>query len=120
MRYTDSHEWVLIQGNVGKIGISEYAQKELGEVVSIAFPQVGQVVRAGEEICVLESTKAASDVYSPVSGKVIAINENLKENPDLINQSPEKLGWLFQVELADVSEVERLLSPLDYQKLISL
>jgi glycine cleavage system H protein len=110
MRFTESHEWIQIKGHNGTVGITEYAQKELGEVVFIELPKVGQLVRAGQEVCVLESTKAASDVYAPVSGKILAINEILRANPSLINREAEGAGWLFQIELTHPHEIDHLLT----------
>ena len=81
MRFTESHEWLQLKGNVGTVGITDYAQRELGEIVFIELPKVGHKVKAGQETCVLESTKAAADVYAPVSGKIIAVNEDLRKNP---------------------------------------
>lgn len=120
MQYTDSHEWILIQKQRGRAGITAYAQKELGEVIYIELPQLGRQVRAGEEICVLESTKAAVDVYSPVSGTIVAIHEELKQDPSPINQAPETSGWLFEIELSHPEEMNRLLTHHEYQKLIEV
>lgn len=118
MRYTESHEWIQIHGKIGTIGISSYAQKELGEIVSIELPKVGQVVKAKQEVCVLESTKAAADVYTPSSGKITAVNEALKKDPSLINKNPETTGWLFQIELSNPKELDPLMSEKEYHALI--
>ena len=109
MYLTESHEWLQVNGNVGTVGITAYAQNELGEIVFVELPKVGQTVKAKEEVCVLESTKAAADVYAPVSGKIIAINDALKKDPSLINKSAETAGWLFQIELTHPKELEHLL-----------
>ena len=119
MKYTDSHEWVMIEDETGIVGISKHAQKELGEVVYVEFPKVGQMIKAGEEIAVLESTKAAADIYSPVSGTIVAINENVKEDPSILNNSPENEGWLFKIALVDLSELDTLLDHQQYLELIS-
>lgn len=119
MFYTQSHEWIRVNGNIGTVGISEYAQHELGEIVYVELPKVGQVVESGKEVAVLESTKAAADVYAPVSGKVVAVNGDLKDNPGLVNQMPQESGWLFQVELANPKQLDHLFKEADYQKLIS-
>jgi Glycine cleavage system H protein (lipoate-binding) len=100
MRFTPTHEWISIEGHLATIGISDHAQKELGEIVYVELPKIGQIVQSGEEVCVLESTKAAADVYSPASGKVIAINELLRETPSLINRAAESSGWLYKLELS--------------------
>jgi glycine cleavage system H protein len=117
-RFTKSHEWLELDGGHGTVGITQYAQKELGEIVYAGLPKVGQSVQAGAQICVLESTKAAADVYSPVSGKITAVNEAVTQNPQLINQAPESTAWLFRIELSDPKEAKDLLSKADYERLI--
>jgi len=119
MRYTDSHEWISVAGSKGKVGITKHAQKELGEIVYVELPKVGQKVKAGEEICVLESTKAAADVYAPVTGMVTAVHEVLRKNPHSLNQDPESAGWLFEIELSHPKEVEHLMTPSEYRSLVS-
>jgi len=116
MRFTESHEWIQLKGNIGTVGITEYAKRELGEIVFIELPKPGRKVKMGEEISVLESTKAAADVYAPVSGKITAINEALLKNPSSINQES---SWLFQMEISDPKELDKLLSLSEYQALIS-
>lgn len=118
MRFTESHEWVKLNGSIATVGITAYAEKELGEIVAIELPKVGDKVKAKEEICVLESTKAAADVYAPVSGTVIAINEALKQDPTRINQHAETSGWLFQIEMTNPKEFDHLLSEKGYRALI--
>lgn len=118
MRFTESHEWVRLEGQVAVVGITDYAQKELGEIVFIELPKVGQTLKGGEEACVLESTKAAADIYAPVSGTVLAINETLTIDPSPINHSAESTGWLFQMELLNIQELDRLLTREQYQKVI--
>jgi glycine cleavage system H protein len=120
MRYTKSHEWVKQEGSLATVGITKFAQKELGEVVFVQLPKVGTHVKASGEACVLESTKAAVDVYSPVSGQVVAVNEALAGNPLLINQDPEGKGWLFRVALSHAEELTHLLTPAEYQKSVQL
>lgn len=118
MLYTESHEWIRQKEKMATVGISSYAQKELGEIVSIELPKVGQFVKAKDEICVLESTKSAADVYAPASGKVTAVNEAIAKDPSLINKDAENSGWLFQMELTDPKELESLMSEKEYQALI--
>ncbi|MBF8263085.1 MAG: glycine cleavage system protein [Parachlamydiales bacterium] len=113
MKFTPSHEWIRCEKNIGTIGITEYAKDELGEIVHIELPKIGRIVKAGDELCVLESTKSATDVYSPVSGKVKAVNADLKS----INQDAEKLGWLVQIELSNSKELDPLLSKAQYDQL---
>lgn len=116
MRFTDSHEWIQVEGKMGTVGITEHAQKELGEIVYVQLPEVGETIKASQEVCVLESTKAAADIYAPVSGTITAVNEVLKTNPALLNQED---AWLFRLELSNLSELDTLLSSADYQDLIS-
>lgn len=116
MRFTDSHEWIQVEGKMGTVGITEHAQKELGEIVYVQLPEVGETVKAAQEVCVLESTKAAADIYAPVSGTIVAVNEALKTNPALLNQGD---AWLFRLELSNPSELDTLLSSADYRDLIS-
>jgi len=116
MKFTPSHEWIRIDGKIGTVGISLHAQKELGEIVHVELPKVGSIVKAGEEVCILESIKSATEIYSPVSGKIVAINPALKSSCDPINQSPEMNGWLYQIELSSMKETDRLLSRSQYDK----
>lgn len=119
MKYTNSHEWIQIKGNEGTVGVTQHAQRELGDIVFVELPQVGKTVKRSEQAAVLESTKAAADVYAPVSGKVLAVNEALREAPEMINLSPETDGWIFKVQLTKPEEVETLLDPASYQKLVA-
>ncbi len=119
MKYTDSHEWIIVEGNTGTVGVTQFAQGELGDIVYVELPEVGKTVKKGAEAAVLESTKAAADVYTPVSGKITAVNDKLKQVPDLVNTSPQKEGWLFKIQLTSPSEIENLLDETAYTKLIS-
>jgi glycine cleavage system H protein len=114
MYYTDTHEWVRKEGDSGVIGITRYAQQELGVIVYIQLPKVGQKIVAGQEICVLESTKAAADVYAPVSGVVSEINQEVAERPQIINEHPETIGWLFRITLEDPQELDHLMVDSEY------
>lgn len=115
MKYTESHEWIDAKG---KMGISHFAQRELGDIVFVELPKVGKVVKAGEEIAVLESTKAAADVYSPVGGVVTEINEVLKERPELINSAAENEGWICKLQMSDPHELDHLIERGAYTKLV--
>jgi glycine cleavage system H protein len=119
MYYTDTHEWLSLQGDKGTVGMTHYAQEELGAIVFIQLPKIGQKVTIGEEICVLESTKAAADVYAPVSGTIIAINEEIVKFPGKINQNAETTGWLFQLTLSNLAEVETLLTLAEYRAILA-
>ncbi|MGB9857850.1 MAG: glycine cleavage system protein GcvH [Dictyoglomaceae bacterium] len=117
-KYSKDHEWAKIEGNIAKIGITHYAQRELGDVVYVELPQVGKEIKQGEVVATLESVKTASEVYSPLSGKITKVNENLKERPELINEDPYNNGWIVILEFSDINEYENLLSSEDYKKLI--
>lgn len=117
MRFTQSHEWVCDVGDDVVVGITEYARRELGEVVYVELPVVGSVVKAGQEVAVLESTKAAADVYAPVSGEIVEINSALCDFVNHINTSAQGAGWLFKIRMTDPSELNNL---LDEQKYLAL
>ena len=116
IKYADSHEWVKVEGNVGIIGISDYAQHSLGDIVYVDLPSEGDEISKGEEFGAVESVKAASDLYSPVSGTIIEINSELEASPELINQDAYE-NWIIKVELADPSEVDALLDAAAYEKI---
>lgn len=116
LKYAESHEWIKVEGNRAYIGITDYAQDHLGEVVYAELPEVDTTVEAGDQFIVLESVKAASDVFAPISGSVAEINEELEDNPGLINESPYE-AWLVAIEMSNPSEVEGLLSAEDYEKI---
>ena len=118
MYFTDSHEWINLEGDLGKVGITSHAKRELGEIVYLELPQVGRVVKAGEEVVILESTKAAADIYAPVSGEIVAVNEEARLSPELLNNSPEERGWLFQIRLSNLQELDSLMSKSAYQHLV--
>ncbi|PIU40290.1 MAG: glycine cleavage system protein H [Candidatus Omnitrophica bacterium CG07_land_8_20_14_0_80_50_8] len=114
LKYTETHEWVNLNGKIATVGISDYAQKEISDVVFIELPKPDKVVKQKESAMVIESVKAAFDIYAPLSGKVIKVNEGLKDNPELVNQSPYDQGWLFQIECSDLKEAESLLTETQY------
>jgi len=116
LKYAESHEWVKVEGNKAYIGITDYAQSHLGEVVYVELPEVDTTVEAGDQFVVLESVKAASDVYAPISGTVVQINEELIDNPGLINESPYD-AWFVVIDMAQPVEVDNLLSASDYEKI---
>lgn len=118
MHYTDTHEWIEIQGDEGTVGITSYAQQELGSIVYVQLPKVGQRISAGEEVSVLESTKSAADVYSPVSGVITHVNESILQSPEKINQNAETTGWLFKIKLSNLSEIKSLLSLAEYRAIL--
>lgn len=118
MKYTESHEWINVDGEIATIGITHYAQKELGDIVYAELPVEGHQVHAGEEVVVLESTKAAVDIYTPVSGEIAQINTALREYPEKINQAPESDGWLLKIKLNDLKELDALMDQATYQDYI--
>lgn len=115
IRYSKDHEWIRIEGDTGTIGISHYAQAQLGDVVFVELPDVGKALKKGGEAAVVESVKAASEVYSPVSGTVTEVNDGLPDNPALVNEAPETGAWFFKVTLADPSELDGLMSEAAYK-----
>ena len=114
--FTEEREWVRIDGNIGTVGISDHAQEALGDIVFAEAPPSGRSLRKGEEAAVVESVKAASDVYSPISGSVIEGNDAIADDPALINRDPEGAGWFFKIEVSDPSELEGLMSEADYRE----
>lgn len=120
MLFSKSHEWidVNVMHTIATVGVTDFAQKELGEIVYVELPQIGKEIDAGAEVAVLESTKAAADVYSPVSGLIIEVNSDLKNAANLINSAPENKGWIFKIKLSNPAELDQLLQPSEYQALI--
>jgi len=113
--YAASHEWARkLDDNVIEVGISDYAQEALGDVVYVELPEVGQAVDAGEQCCAVESVKAASDIYAPVSGEIVSVNEELDGEPELLNEAPYIGGWMFKIKASDLSELDGLLSSEAY------
>ncbi len=113
-RYLETHEWAREEDGTVRVGITDFAQDELGDIVFVELPTVGDGVERGEEFGVIESIKAVSDLYAPVSGEVVAVNEGLFDAPELVNDDPFGEGWMLEVEPADESELESLLSPSEY------
>ncbi len=120
LRYTETHEWVSKEPakNVATVGITDYAQEQLGELVFVELPEIGLKVAAGDDVCVLESVKAAADVFSPLSGVIVAINEDLEESPGSVNSDPYQDGWLYKIELKDIVEYDELLDKAAYQEYV--
>lgn len=114
LKYSESHEWVKVEGNVAVIGVTDYAQAEMGDITYVDMPDVGDEVTAGEEFGALESVKAASDLYSPVSGKVVAVNEELDDAPEKVNEDAFE-NWIIKVEMSDPSELDALMDAAAYK-----
>lgn len=118
-RYSEEHEWIRVEGDVGTVGITNYAQEQLGDVVFVDVPAVGRKVAKGESIAVVESVKAASDVYAPISGIVIEANDELPNSPNAINEDPYGDGWLVRIQPKSQAEIEELMSAEDYEELVA-
>jgi glycine cleavage system H protein len=115
LRYSKEHEWVRLEGDTATIGITHFAQEQLGDVVFVELPEKGATVRQFSSLGVVESVKAASDIYSPLSGEVLERNVKVIEKPELVNSAPYQDGWMLKVKLADKGELQKLLSPEDYR-----
>jgi len=116
LKFTEDHLWVRVTGKRAQVGLSEYAQDELGEVIAVELPDVGDVVERGESFGEIESVRAVSDLIAPVSGTVSAINVDLEDHPALVNDDPYHEGWLLEIEISDKSEVEELMDPDEYEE----
>ncbi len=113
-KYTKEHEWVEVNGDTATVGITNHAQESLGDIVFIDLPTVGKEVKANEELCVIESVKAASDIYAPIDGEVIEINNNLSDDASIVNQDPEKDGWIFKMKISDMDQYNILMTLDEY------
>lgn len=118
LKYTKDHEWARLEGANAVVGVTEYAQSQLGDVVYIELPKVGIVVSQGDVIGTIEAVKTVADIYSPVSGEIVAVNAALKDASELVNKDPYGEGWIASIKLSDPSELNALLIPADYDKLI--
>lgn len=118
-RYTKDHEWISLDGDVGTVGISQYAQEQLGDVVYVELPAVGKQVSKGAEAAVVESVKAASEVYAPVGGEVVTVNDALGETPAIVNEDAEGKGWFLKLKVSDPKELDGLMSEDDYKAFLA-
>lgn len=116
--YTKDHEWIAVEGKTGTVGITDYAQGQLGDITFVELPELGAAVKQGDAPCVVDSVKAASDVYAPVSGEVTAVNEALGEAPELVNTDAESGGWLFRLTLADAGQLDGLMDRAAYDEYV--
>ncbi len=116
--YSSDHEWVAVDGTRARIGITDYAQDALGDVVYVQLPKVGETAAAGDSFSEVESTKSVSDIYAPISGTVVAVNDALGDGPDALNTDPYGAGWICEIEMSDPTEVDGLLDAVGYQALI--
>ena len=118
-RYTKDHEYIRIEGDTGTVGITDYAQSQLGDVVYVELPTVGKTVQKGGEAAVVESVKAASEVYAPVSGEVVAVNSELEGSPGTVNEDPAGRGWFMKIRLADKTQLDGLMTEEQYQEFLT-
>ena len=118
LKYSEEHEWLRMEGDTAVIGITHFAQDSLGDVVFVELPEVGSDVEQFQKMGEIESVKAVSDLYSPVGGRVVEVNDSLTDSPELVNDSPYEEGWMLKVEVSDSSEIERLMSASEYDALV--
>lgn len=118
LKYTKDHEWIRVEGDIGTVGITDYAQKELSDIVYVELPEVGSKVEQFKPFGTIEAVKTVADLYAPVSGEVVEVNTNLEEEPGLINQDPYGKGWIIKVKISDPSELDNLMSAEEYRNLI--
>lgn len=118
LRYSEEHEWVRVEGDKIRVGITEFAQSELGDIVFVELPEVGDELSVNEPFGSVESVKTVSELYAPVSGKVVEINEDLNDNPEFVNESPYEKAWMIVIEPSDISEADHLLTPEQYEEMI--
>src|SRR3712207_3238550 len=118
LKFTKEHEWIKIENEPAIIGISEFAQEQLGDIVSIELPKAGGIFRQGQTIAIVDSVKASSDIYTPISGEIVEVNEELIEKPELINQSPYDLGWIAKIKSSKTEELENLMTKEQYDRYI--
>jgi len=119
LKYTEEHEWVLIEDDIATIGVTDFAQEQLGDIVFVELPEVGDSLEEGDSFGVVESVKAVSDVYAPVSGEVVEINEGLPDEPESLNSSPYDAGWMIKVKLTDPAAVKGLMDVVAYQEFVA-
>jgi glycine cleavage system H protein len=118
LKYTKSHEWLKVKGDTAKVGITDYAQSQLTDIVFVELPEIGKEIKKGEELCVVESVKSVSELYAPIGGKVVNVNKKLEDTPEIINENPYDNGWLVELEIEDKSEIDSLLDAESYKKTI--
>jgi len=118
LRFSEEHEWVSVDGDVATVGISNFAQEQLGDVVFVELPEVGRTVNRGDEVAVVESVKAASEIYTPLTGEIVEVNAALADEPATVNESPEADGWFFRVRMSNAAEVDELMDSAAYQTFV--
>jgi len=118
IQFTKEHEWILMKDNIGLVGITDFAQKQLGDIVSVELPSVGSEFKQNDAMAIIDSVKASSDIYCPIDGIVVAINEELLQSPELINKSPFESGWIVKLEPSNISQLENLMTEEEYKKFV--
>jgi glycine cleavage system H protein len=119
MYFTKEHEWVKVEGTTGKVGISDHAAHELGDITFVELPQIGKSFKQFDVLAAIESVKAASDIYAPLSGRIVAVNASLDASPELVNESAEEQAWMAEIEIADASELSNLMTKEQYEEYLS-
>jgi glycine cleavage system H protein len=119
LKYSKEHEWVLVEGNVATIGITDYAQEQLGDIVFVELPAIGDKVSKDDAFSVVESVKAVSDVYAPVSGAVLEVNDDLPDSPEMLNEDPYGDGWMAKIEMTDTSDLDDLMNATEYEEYVA-
>ena len=119
LKFSKEHEWVLVKGSVATVGITDYAQDQLGDIVFVELPAVGDKVSKEDAFGVVESVKAVSDIYAPVSGKVVEVNDDLPENPEMLNEDPYGDGWIIKIEMSDPEEIQDLMTAAEYEEYVA-
>jgi len=118
IQFTKEHEWILMKDNIALIGITDFAQKQMGDIVSVELPRVGNEFKQNDAMAIIDSVKASSDIYCPIDGKVVAVNEELLQSPELINKSPFESGWIVKLEPSNTSQLENLMAEEEYKKFV--
>ena len=119
LKYSKEHEWVLVEGSVATVGITDYAQDQLGDIVFVELPAVGDKTSKEDAFGVVESVKAVSDIYAPVSGKVVEVHDDLPENPEMLNEDPYGDGWIIKIEMNDLEEIQDLMTAAEYEEYVA-
>jgi glycine cleavage system H protein len=117
-KFSDEHEWIDIEGDVGTVGITTYAQEQLGDIVFVDLPEAGKTLAKGDEVAVIESVKAASEIFAPVTGEIVEANDALSDDPSLVNSDAQGAGWFFKIKIADTAELEGLMDEAAYKSLV--
>ena len=118
IQFTKEHEWILMKDNIALVGITDFAQKQLGDIVSVELPNVGNNFKQNDAMAIIDSVKASSDVYCPLDGEIVAVNEELLQSPELINKSPFESGWIVKLEPSNISQLENLMTEEQYKKFV--